>query len=175
MPSQGSGKSGEERVARGARPKMGTSSIGHGAKGKKVKEGSEEGGTSGRGQEEMRRVDLMARKRELEEERGRIKARLDMLEEVKREVLRRKKDQRKEGSEREKVEGLLVEYQTCFSTGDFDIGRTTLVKRSIDTGDTALIRQRKEEEVKEQERRALEKEQHENEKEAKEQFGRKGE
>ena len=112
LPLPGTGKSGKERVTPAARPKMGASSIGHGAEGKKVKEGSEEGGASGRGQE-MRRVDLMARKGELEEERGRIKARLDMLEEVKREALRRKKDQREE-SERVVEE----EYQNVFSTGD---------------------------------------------------------
>ena len=41
----------------------------------------------------------------------------------------------------EKVERLLVEYQDVFSTGEFDIGRTTLVKYSIDTGDAAPIRQ----------------------------------
>ena len=121
LPSQGSGQSGEEKVARGVRSKMGACSIGHGAEGKRVKEVCA-GDASGRGQE-MRRVGLMARKGELEKERGRIKARLDMLEEVKREALRRKKDQRKEGSEREKVEGLLVEYQNVFSTGEFDIGR----------------------------------------------------
>ena len=110
LPLQGTGKSGEERVARGARPKMGASSIGHGAEGKKVKERSEEGSASGRGQEEMRWAGLMARKRELEEERGRIKTRLDMLEEVKMEALRRKEDRRKEESGREKVEELLGEY-----------------------------------------------------------------
>ena len=167
LPSQGSGKSGEERVARGARPKMGASSIGHGAEGKKVKEGSEEGGVLGRGQEEVRRVDLMARKRELEKERGRIKARLDMLEEVKREALRRKKDQGEEESGREKVEELLGEYWN-------DTSRKTLVKRRIDTGYTALIRQRKEE-VKEQARKAQEEEQCEKEEQANEQSERKGE
>ena len=171
LPSQGSGQSGEERVARGARPKMGASSIGHSAEGKKVKEVSAEGGALGRGQEEMRRAGLMARKREFEEERGRIKARLDMLEEVKREALRRK-DQREE-SEREKVEE--VEYQNVFSTGEFDIGRITFVKHCIDTCHAAPIRQRKkEEEVKEQARRALEEEQREEE-EAKDQSERKGE
>ena len=46
-----------------------------------------------------------------------------------------------EESERGKVERLLVEYQDVFSTGEFDIGRTTLVKHSIDTGDAAPIRQ----------------------------------
>ena len=169
LPSQGSGKSGEERVAQGARPKMGASSIGHGAEGKKVKEVSEEGGASGRGQEEMRRIGLMARKKELEEERGRIKARLDMLEEVKREALRRKKDQgEEEESGREKVEELLGEYWD-------DTSRKTLVKRRIDTGDTALIMQRKEEEVKEQARKAQEEEQCEKEEPANEQSERKGE
>ena len=184
-----------------------------------MKEGSEEGGALGRGQEEMRRAGLVARKEELEEERGMIKARLDMLEEVKREALRRKKDQREES---ECV--VEEEYQNVFSTGEFDIGkitfvkhcidtchaapirqrkeeevvreqlrkaqeqeeqrekveellgeywddtsRKTLVKRRIDTGDTALIRQRKEDEVKEQARRALKEKQREEEEEAKDQ------
>ena len=71
LPSQDSGQS-VEMFARAARPKMGASSIGHGAEGKEVKEGSEEGGASGTGQEEMR-VDLMARKGELEKERGKDK------------------------------------------------------------------------------------------------------
>ena len=111
----------------------------------------------------------MARKKELEEERGRINARLDMLEEVKREALRRKKDQgEEEESGREKVEELLGEYWD-------DISRKTLVKRGIDTGDTALIRQRKEEEVKEQARKAQEEEQCEKEEQANEQSERKGE
>ena len=74
---------------------MGASSIGHGAEGKEVKEGSEEEGALGRRQEEMRRVGLMARKGELEEERRRIKKRLDMLEEVKRGVVRRKENRRR--------------------------------------------------------------------------------
>ena len=143
---QGTDKSGEERVAREAMPKMGANSIGHGTEGKKVKEVSAEGGASGRGQEEMRRVDLVARKGELEEERERIKARLDMLEEVKREALRRKEDRRKEESGREKVEELLGEYWD-------DTSRKTLVKRRIDTGDTALIRQREKEEAKDQSER----------------------
>ena len=161
LPLQGSGQGVEEKVARGAQPKMGACSIGHGTEGNKVKEGSEEGGELGRGQEETRRAGLMARKRELEEERGRIKARLDMLEEVKREALRRKEDRRKEESGREKVEELLGEYWD-------DTSRKTLVKRRIDTGDTALIRQRKEE-VKEQVRKAQQEEEQCEEEEAKDQ------
>ena len=90
----------------------------------------------------MRSVELMARKGELEEERGRIKARLDMLEEVKREALRRKKNQCEE-SERVVEE---VEYQNVFSTGEFDIGKITFVKHCIDTCHAAPIRQRKKEE-----------------------------
>ena len=167
LPLQGTAKSGEERVTQAARSKMRASSIGHGAEGKKAKEVSEEGGASGRGQQ-MRRIGLMASKKELEEERGRIKARLDMLEEVKREASRRKKDQGEEESGREKVEELLGEYWN-------DTSRKTLVKRRIDTGDTALIRQRKEEEeVKEQARKAQE-EQCEKEEQANEQSERKGE
>ena len=34
-----------------------------------------------------------------------------------------------------------MEYQDVFSTGEFDVGRTTLVKHSIDAGDAAPIRQ----------------------------------
>ena len=73
-----------------------------------------------------------------------------MLEEVKRGVVRRKKDQRIKECERKKVEGLLVEYQSVFSTREFDIGRTTFVKHCI----AAHIKKRKNEEgVEEQTRR----------------------
>ena len=40
-----------------------------------------------------------------------------------------------------RVRRLLVEYQDVFSSGEFDIGRTTRVKHSIDTGGAAPIRQ----------------------------------
>ncbi len=39
------------------------------------------------------------------------------------------------------VKSLLSRYSDVFSTGDYDIGRTTLVKHRIDTGDAAPIRQ----------------------------------
>ncbi|XP_072039250.1 uncharacterized protein [Amphiura filiformis] len=44
--------------------------------------------------------------------------------------------------DRAKVKGLLIAYQDVFSSGEFDIGRTTWVKHNIDTGDAAPIRQR---------------------------------
>jgi hypothetical protein len=40
-----------------------------------------------------------------------------------------------------RVERLLIQYQGVFSSGEFDIGRTTWVKHSIDTGGAAPIRQ----------------------------------
>ena len=94
----------------------------------------------------------MTRKGELEEEVRGLKERLDMLEEIERELVRRKEDQHKEEltewstagleeSKRHKVERLLIEYQDVFSTWEFDIGRTTLVQHSIDTGDATPIRQ----------------------------------
>ena len=43
--------------------------------------------------------------------------------------------------DREKVMALLIKYQDVFSSGEYDIGRTTLVKHSIDTGDARPIRQ----------------------------------
>ena len=43
--------------------------------------------------------------------------------------------------DRERVVKLLFKYQDVFSSGEFDIGRTTWVKHSIDTGDATPIRQ----------------------------------
>jgi hypothetical protein len=40
-----------------------------------------------------------------------------------------------------RVERLLIQYQGVFSSGEFDIGRTTWVKHGIDTGGAAPIRQ----------------------------------
>jgi hypothetical protein len=41
----------------------------------------------------------------------------------------------------QRVGRLLVQYQDVFSSGEFDLGRTTWVKHEIDTGGAAPIRQ----------------------------------
>src|SRR6266516_4488059 len=42
---------------------------------------------------------------------------------------------------REELDKILVEYADCFSKSEFDLGRTTLVKHSINTGDSKPVRQ----------------------------------
>lgn len=44
--------------------------------------------------------------------------------------------------EKEALKEMLMEFQDVFSKGDFDIGKTNLVKHTINTGDAAPIRQR---------------------------------
>ena len=46
-----------------------------------------------------------------------------------------------EGDDKDKVVDLLVKYQDVFSSSEFDIGRTTWVKHSIETGEAPPIRQ----------------------------------
>ena len=43
--------------------------------------------------------------------------------------------------QRKQVTALLIRYQDVFSKGDGDLGRTNLVKHSIDTGDSKPVRQ----------------------------------
>jgi len=42
---------------------------------------------------------------------------------------------------REELRSTLEEYSDCFSRSDFDVGRTSLVKHRIDTGDSRPVRQ----------------------------------
>jgi len=42
---------------------------------------------------------------------------------------------------RVKLDGLLIDYADCFSKSEFDLGRTTMVKHKIDTGDNKPVRQ----------------------------------
>ena len=57
------------------------------------------------------------------------------------EELARRSTEDMEEVEKEMVESLLVRYQDVFSSSEFDIGRTTWVKHSINTGDAAPVRQ----------------------------------
>ena len=44
-------------------------------------------------------------------------------------------------AERSELKDILFEYSDCFSKDEFDLGKTTLVKHRIDTGDSRPIRQ----------------------------------